>query len=112
MKRLIAIFAEHTSDRSTLDELHDMVVDRGSWKRAHDLFQRIRHKTLDATRRGDEKLEAQFGFEEACAKTLYNLARQSAPFDPDSPYWVIPNALAAARHFKIEDREIISAIVA
>jgi hypothetical protein len=112
MKRLVEIFAAHSSDRSTLDELHRMAGDRGSWKRAHDLFQRIRHKTSDASRRGDAKLEAQFGFEEACAKTLYNLAGQSAPFDSDSPYWIIPNALAAARHFKIDEREIISAIVA
>lgn len=112
LKRLIELFAAHSSDRSTLDELHQMVGDRGSWRRAHDLFQRIRRKSLDANRRGDAKLEVQFGFEEACAKTLYNFSGQSAPFDPDSPYWIIPNALAAARHFKIDEGEIIRAIMA
>src|SRR5689334_2907879 len=96
IKRLVEIIATHSSDRSTLDELHRMAGDRGSWKRAHDLFQRIRLKSLDATRRGDTKLEVQFGFEEACAKTLYNLSGESASFDADSPYWVIPNALATA----------------
>jgi hypothetical protein len=112
IKRLVEIFVAHSSDRSTLDELHQMAGDRGSWKRAHDLFQRIRRKSLDAIRRGDAKLEVQFGFEEACAKTLYNFSGQSGPFDPDSPYWIIPNALAAARLFEIDESEIIRAIVA
>jgi hypothetical protein len=112
VKRLVALFAAHSSDRITLDELHQMAGDRGSWKRAHDLFQRIRHKTLNANRRGDAKLEAQFGFEEACAKTFYNLGGYSAPFDADSPYWIIPNALAAARHFEIDESEIVRAIKA
>ena len=110
MKRLIEIFAARSSDRSTLDELHRMVGDRGTWNRAHDLFQRIRRKSSDSSRRGDAKLEAQFGFEEACAKTLYNLSGESAPFDPDSPYWIIPNALAAARHFQIDESEIVKAV--
>jgi hypothetical protein len=112
MKRLIGLFAARSPDRSTLDELHSMIDDRGSWKQAHGLFQRIRHKTLEAAQRRDAKLEAQFGFEEACAKTLYNLCQQPAPFDPDSPYWIIPDALVTARHFKIDEREIIAAIVA
>jgi hypothetical protein len=111
IKRLVEIFAARSTDRSTLDELHRMVGDCGSWKRAHDLFQRIRHKSLDANRRGDAKLEVQFGFEEACAKTLYNFSGESAPFDSDSPYWIIPNALAAARHFDIDESEIIKAVV-
>ena len=36
-------------------------------------------------------------FEEVCAKTLYNLCGSRAPFDPDSPYWIVPNAFALAR---------------
>jgi hypothetical protein len=111
MKRLIELFAAHSPDRSTLDELSQMAGDHGSWHRAHDLFQRIRRKTSDVSRRGDAKLEAQFSFEEACAKTLYNLSKQSAPFDSDSPYWIVPNALVTARHFEIDEREIIRAIV-
>jgi hypothetical protein len=110
IKSLTALFAPHTVDRSTLDELGRMADDRNSWNQAHDLFQRIRHKSLEATQRGDAKLEVQFGFEEACAKTLYNLAGRSAPFDPDSPYWVVPNALATARHYDIAEGEVLRAI--
>ena len=39
-----------------------------------------------AERNGDQVLEAQYLFEEACAKALFNLSYPSAPFDPDSPY--------------------------
>jgi hypothetical protein len=111
MKRLVEIFAACSSDRGTLDELRQMIGDRGSWHRAHDLFQRIRHKTLAAEKRGDSKLEAQFCFEEACAKALYNLTGRPAPFDADSPYWIVPNALVTARYLKIDEKEIIRAIV-
>jgi hypothetical protein len=111
MKRLILIFAEKSTDRSTLDELHKMASDRGSWHGAHDLFQRIRLKNNDVIRRSDAKLEAQYCFEEACAKTLYNLPNSPAPFDADSPYWIIPNALVTARQFGIAESEIISAII-
>jgi hypothetical protein len=111
MKRLVLIFAEKSPDRSTLDELYHMAGDRGSWPRAHDLFDRIRRKNLAASGRDAAKLKAQYCFEEACAKTLYNLPHSPAPFDPDSPYWIIPNALVAARHFGIHENEIISAII-
>jgi hypothetical protein len=111
MKHLILIFAEKSTDRSTLDELYQMAGDRKSWHLAHGLFKRIRQKTLDAERRGDAKLGAQYSFEEACAKTLYNLSLSPAPFDPDSPYWIIPNALVTARHFGIDANRIISAVI-
>ena len=112
IKRLIEIFAARSSDRGTLAELHRMIDDRGSWHRAHDLFQRIRQKTLAAEQRGDAKLKAQYLFEEVCAQTLYNLTGPPGPFDADSPYWIVPNALVTARHFNIDEREIVRAIVA
>lgn len=87
-----------------------MAGDPKSWRLAHDLFQRIRRKSLETERHRDEKLDAQYGFEEACAKTLYNMSQMPAPFDADSPYWIVPNALAAARQFQISEQEIIKAI--
>jgi hypothetical protein len=112
MKRFIEMFASRTTDRTTLDELQQMIADRGTWHQANDLFQRIRRKTLDAARRGDVRLEAQYCFEEVCAKTLYNLTGRPAPFDMDSPYWIIPNALATARHLEIDATEIVAVIAA
>lgn len=111
MKSLITIFAEKSKDRTTLDELFQMIDDRSQWPAAHGLFRRIRIKTIEAAKQGDPQLESQFCFEEACAKTLYNVSGEPAPFDADSPYWIIPNALVAARHFGIDRNEIISAII-
>ena len=99
MKKFVEMFAARTTDRSTLDELQRMFADRGTWHKAHDLFQRIRLKNLDASRRGDARLEAQYCFEEVCAKTLYNLTQaDQRHLTPDSPYWIVPNAFATARH--------------
>jgi len=110
MKRFVEMFAARTTDRSTLDELQRMFADRGTWHKAHDLFGRIRVKNLEASLRGDARLEAQYCFEEVCAKTLYNLTGSPAPFDADSPYWIVPNALATARHLAIDEREIVTLV--
>lgn len=110
MKRLIEIFAACSPDRSTLDELQEMIDDRRAWPRAHDLFQRIRSKTLAAERQRDAKMGSQFYFEEVCAKALYNLTELPAPFDADSPYWIVPNALTAARYFGVDQGEVLKAI--
>jgi len=106
MNQLIELFAARSHDRSTLDELHQMIADRRSWPKAHDLFQRIRQKTLAAERRGDELAGGEYLFEEVCAKTLYNLSGEPAPFDADSPYWIVPNALSLARRMNIDESEI------
>jgi hypothetical protein len=106
MERLIAIFANKSPDRMTLDELNDMLKDRSKWEKAHDLFNRIRKKNLEV----GGQLESQYSFEEACAKTLYNLTQPLAPFDSDSPYWILPNALMTADQLRIDSNVIISAI--
>jgi hypothetical protein len=107
IKRLIEVFVARSTERSTVDELYLMAGDSVSWKQAYELFERIRRRSLEANRHGDAKLEAQLGFEEACAKTLYNLSGEPAPFDADSPYWIIPNALSAARQFQVHESEVI-----
>jgi hypothetical protein len=110
MQRLLDLFVEHCNERTTLEELRQLLLERNSWRKAHDLFQRIRLKTLEATRQGDHLLEAQYLFEEICAKTIYNLSGQPAPFDADSPYWIVPTAFGLARKLRLEDREIIQII--
>jgi hypothetical protein len=80
------------------------------WTKGHDLFDRIRRKTLVAERNADARGLAQYLFEEVCAKTLYNLAGASAPFDPDSPYWIVPNAFALARRLGFPDSDVVSIV--
>lgn len=107
MQRLIDLFAPRCADRSTLDALRQMLADDRSWQRAHDLFDRIRDKTLEAEGQHDQLLETQYLFEEICAKTLYNLSGSQGPFDADSPYWISPNAFALARRLSIDDAAVV-----
>jgi hypothetical protein len=110
MKRLVSLFAALCSERRTLDELAHMLMDDKQWTKAHDLFDRIRAKTLVADRNRDRTLAIQYSFEEICAKTLYNLSYSSAPFDADSPYWIVPNAFALARTLKIDDSRVLAIV--
>lgn len=107
MRRLIALFSPHCADRTTMNELVEMLSDEDKWPNAHGLFQRIRAKTRAAERPQNSKLESQYLFEEVCAKTLYNLSHSSAPFDPDSPYWIVPNAFSLARELQIDDSQVL-----
>jgi hypothetical protein len=111
IRQLLEVIATGVSDRETIEELFRVIEDERRWKEAHDLFSRIRDKTLRANKSGDRKLIAQYCFEEICAKSIYNESGESAPFDSDSPFWVVPLALHAARELGI-DRERVLAVVA
>lgn len=108
--RLLNLFSSHCTERETLDWLRGAANDRGKWQKAHGVFGHIRNKTLKAERSGNAKLTAQYLFEEICAKTLYNLSGASGAFDSDSPYWVVPNAIAFARCVGIDEIEILACI--
>jgi hypothetical protein len=110
MAKLIELFADRCRERETLDELTKMVANHGDWTKAHALFGRIRQKTLRAEREGNRTLGAQYLFEEICAKTLYNLSYSSAPFDPDSPYWIVPNAFTLARQLGMEQSDVLAVV--
>ena len=71
---MVDYFLPHCTHTKTLTELKTMASDRTHWRRGHDLFDRIRNKTLKADRRGDVRLRYQYSFEEICAKTLFNLS--------------------------------------
>ena len=111
MAKLIELFEPYCEDRTTLSRIKELLADSSQWPDAHSLFSTIRGKTNEASSSGDRVAECQYLFEEFCAKTLYNLSRESAPFDPDSPYWIIPNALSFARRAGIPDTDCIEAIM-
>lgn len=110
ISRLLELFSSRCSERETLDWLRVAVSDKAKWAKAHGVFGHIRNKTLKAKRSGNASLQAQYRFEEVCAKTLYNLSREPAPFDPDSPYWVVPNAIALARHIGVSEAEVLACL--
>ena len=110
MQRLIDLFAPHVKPSKSLEHLRAMTLDPNLRANAHELFNAIRQKTLTADRRNDLVCSAQYQFEEICAKTLYNLSRPPAPFDPDAPYWIIPSALHLAKCLDM-DQSVVTDIV-
>lgn len=110
IERLLELFAERCDDRDTFDELLAMLRKPERWKLAHGLFQKIRKKCLAAEKANKEVAQAQYMFEEVCAKTIYNLSGESAPFDADSPYWIVPNAIALGRTIGVSESKVMAAV--
>jgi len=107
----LMFFEERCKDKETLRKLIALAHDKSRRKQAHALFSEIRRKTLAAAQRNDQLALAQYNFEEICAKTLYNIAREPAPFDPDSPFWVLPLALELGQMLGIADAGEISPLL-
>ena len=110
VRQLLEVVATGVSDRDTIEELLRVIDDSRRWKEAHDLFSRIRSKTLRADQSGDRKLIAQYCFEEICAKCIYNESGEPAPFDSDSPFWVVPLALHAVRELGIDQGRVLAVV--
>jgi hypothetical protein len=104
---LISLFKPFCRDTETLRELQSLLHHEKEWPKAHYLFTRIRTKNLNAIKSDDIKAEAQFCFEEVCAQTIYNMSASKKPFDPDSPYWVIPIALKLAGVLEIDSHKVV-----
>lgn len=107
----LTLFEARCADNATLHKLIVLAEDRSRWKEGHALFSEIRQKTLAAGKRKDEIALAQYAFEEICAKTLYNLTYEPAPFDPDSAFWVLPLALDFGRRLGVTDPGEISPLL-
>lgn len=109
---LVDKLAPYCDDTETLFRLKELVANRGEMRKAHGIFShQIRPKTIKAMKRGDRRAECQYLFEEVCAKTIYNLSRAPAPFDPDSPFWILPNAVAFCRILGFEDAGEVSPLL-
>jgi len=117
IREMVRFFLPRCADQATLRELDDMSSDDRTWRYAHDLFGRIRDKTLCADDAGDGLLQHQYCFEEICAKTLYNMSGHVAgrefphPFDDDAPFWVLPRAVEFARALGVPDPCGISSLL-
>jgi hypothetical protein len=107
----LTFFEARCADKDTLRKLIALANDQSRCKEAHALFSEIRQKTLAAEKRKDEFALAQYAFEEICAKTLYNLTHEPAPFDPDSPFWVLPLAVDLGLRLGVTDPGEISPLL-
>ncbi|WP_051379669.1 hypothetical protein [Bradyrhizobium murdochi] len=108
----LVFFEGRCKDKETFRKLITLANERSRRKEAHALFSEIRKKTLAAEKRGDQLALAQYAFEEICAKTLYNVTGEPAPFDPDSPFWVLPLALELGQMLGTTDGGEISPLLA
>jgi hypothetical protein len=117
IQEMVRFFLPRCADQSTLRKLDEMASDDEKWRYAHDLFSRIRDKTLRADAKANELLQHQYCFEEICAKTLYNMSvdikgkELPYPFDDDSPFWVIPLAVGFARALGVADPLSVSSLL-
>jgi hypothetical protein len=107
---LVALFLPLCTDKATLIELQELVKIPEHWHLGHKLFDRIRDKNLAAIKAGDTISECQYCFEEVCAQSLYNLSSTDAPFDPDAPEWIVPNAVDFAKSLGIGDDVVLSTL--
>jgi hypothetical protein len=107
----LSFFEVRCEDKQTLQKLIILANDEARRKEAHRLFTEIRLKTLAAVKRNDQLALAQYNFEEICAKTLYNITHEPAPFDPDSPFWILPLALDLGRMLGVKDAGEISPLL-
>ncbi len=113
---LATFFLPYCADKATMTELKEMAGDERKWRNGHELFRRIRNKTLRADASKNIALQHQYSFEEICAKALYNMSLPErpfsstipAPFDEDSPFWVLPIAVQFARALEIKNPYSVS----
>jgi len=111
MLDLLVLFESKCEEKSTIKKLILLANDQHRWSEAHALFSEIRKKTLIAEKHGDTLKDAQYCFEEICAKTLYNLSHEPAPFDPDSPFWVLPLAIQLGQKLGVSELDEISPLL-
>ncbi len=94
---LLELFRGRVPDPETHAWVAELAIDRNNWERAHNLFDRVRHRHLKAIDCGERVRQCQYCFEEVCLQSLYNETDTIAPFDSCSPYWVIKNPLILAQ---------------
>ena len=110
MKLLLDMFEEHVPDHDSNRLIAMFLRDKSRWYKAHGLFTTIRQRNLKAIKTGNKAKECQYNFEEVCAKTIFNLTRPQAPFDPDSPYWIIKNALALSERLGLPSDHVVQIV--
>ena len=110
MLALLELFRGLVLDPETHAWTIDLAANRDKWGSGHNLFDRIRSRTLKAIRSKDQVRECQHCFEEVCLQSLYNETCPSDPFDSCSPYWIIKNALALARYVGVPVQEVVAIV--
>ncbi|HEY4262953.1 MAG TPA: hypothetical protein VGM98_22525 [Schlesneria sp.] len=106
----LRLFEGHAADPETHGWVMALVQDRSRWSEAHDIFDRVRERKLEAIAANDVVREGQYAFEEICLKSLYNETAALDPFDSDSPYWILKCAIGRARLINIPIDDIVAVV--
>jgi hypothetical protein len=107
---LLRLFSGRVTDRETNLWVIELAKERDRWQSAHDVFDRVRRRNLEAINRKDHVRECQYCFEEVCLKSLYNETYPRAPFDSDSPHWITKNAIALARAVGVPVQDVLAIV--
>jgi len=110
MKELLDHFEQFVPDLESNRLVRKFCAEKHRWPKAHGLHSTLRDRNTRAIKQNDCVRQCQHCFEEVDAKTLYNLTRLSAPFDPDSPYWVLKNALALSNALGLPSDQIVQIV--
>lgn len=110
IKLLLDLFESNVPDKESNRLVWQFCHEKQKWIKAHGLHSTLRDRNLKAIKQGDKIKECQYCFEEVVAKTIFNLTRSEAPFDPDSPYWVIKNALTLAKALNIPIEKVVEIV--
>jgi hypothetical protein len=104
---LLRLFEPHAADADSHARVVVLAANSSRWSEAHRLFDEVRRRWLahpDSRRRG------QYEFEEICLKALYNETAALDPFDPDSPYYVVPCAIGRARQVGVPVEQVLAVV--
>ena len=110
IQMLLDLFEEVVPDRESNRLVWRFCDEKHKWIKAHGLHSTLRDRNVKATNQGDKVKECQYCFEEVIAKTLFNLTRSDVPFDPDSPYWIIKNALRLAKALNVPSEKVVEIV--
>lgn len=104
------LFLESAEDPEELEKLISVTKDRQRWVKAHAYFDEVRRKNLKAIEKKQLRLKYLYSYIEICYKALFNLTYPSAPFDLESPYFIIPFALKYCDGIGLDRNRIIEII--
>lgn len=85
IKLLLDLFEGDVPDRESNRLVWKFRDKKQRWIKAHGLYSTLRDRNIKAIKQGDKLRECQYCFEELVAKAPFNLTRDSAAFDPESP---------------------------
>jgi hypothetical protein len=107
---LLRLFRNHVPDQESHSQVSELTGACERWSAGHACFDEVRGRLLVAIEQDDETRGAQYSFEESCCKAIYNATEPPDPFDPSSPFFIVPAALDLANAVGIPAAEVAAVL--